>query len=165
MSGMAELKTVYVVTQGNYSEYHIVEVFADENEANQFAERLKSKLHGYGSDAVWVEEYDLASSKHNLLTEFPDEAYMEVWYYIDTDHVLIDVHDGVPNNIDACTPQTGKTITGVHWVRFWLPTSVTPETSGLTGGDKVEKSDRLMKIIRDRVAQIRWNGVSGDAAD
>lgn len=47
-------KTIYVITQGSYSDYHIITVFSDEQAAESFAKLISEK-----GDTATVEDYEL----------------------------------------------------------------------------------------------------------
>ena len=49
---------VYIVTAGEYSDYHIIECFTDKNLANQFKDQY-STHEGYKYDKAEVEEFNL----------------------------------------------------------------------------------------------------------
>lgn len=71
---------IYVVTQGEYSDYHIVTTFLDKNVANDFANKMNSRIKGYSQEFV-VEEYDILSS----IDEYkPNKELLEITYRSDT---------------------------------------------------------------------------------
>lgn len=70
---------IYVVTQGEYSDYHIVATFLNEDVANKFAELMNSKIKGYSQDYS-VESYDILST----IDEYkPNDEYLHVCYRSD----------------------------------------------------------------------------------
>jgi hypothetical protein len=72
MSQNGEQKIIYVVTAGEYSDYHIVGVFDDGALAHEFVER-QNKAHGH--DWGNVEEYLI-----NELAPFMDNQEWKVWF-------------------------------------------------------------------------------------
>jgi hypothetical protein len=55
--GGEEVSTIYVVTQGEGSDYGIVAVFSERARANELVQRINSDQEAYWS--ARVEEYDL----------------------------------------------------------------------------------------------------------
>lgn len=71
---------IYIVVQGEYSDYHIVATFLDKKIANDFANKMNSTIKGYSRDFS-VEEYDILSSVEEYK---PDKEYLEIDYRSDT---------------------------------------------------------------------------------
>lgn len=74
---------IYIVSQGEYSEYHIVTTFLDKNIANDFANKMNSRIKGYSQEFV-VEEYDILS---NIDEYKPDKEFLEITYRRDTKEI------------------------------------------------------------------------------
>ena len=71
---------IYVVTQGEYSDYHIVTTFLDKKIANDFIKKMGSKINGYSSEYI-VEEYEILST----IDEYkPKNECLKVTYRSDT---------------------------------------------------------------------------------
>ena len=74
---------IYVVTQGEYSDYHIVATFVNEDVANDFAKIMNSKIKGYSQDYS-VEPHDILST----INEYkPNTEYLEISYRSDTKEI------------------------------------------------------------------------------
>ena len=74
---------IYVVTQGEYSDYHIVATFLDKKIANDFANKMNSTIKGYSRDFS-VETYDILSS----VDEYnPNKEFLEINYRSDTKEI------------------------------------------------------------------------------
>lgn len=67
---------VYVITQGEYSDYHIATMFTNEEVANDFVKKMNSKMQGYSQDFS-VEEHELL----NKISDYkPENEYLEITY-------------------------------------------------------------------------------------
>jgi hypothetical protein len=71
---------VYVVTSGEYSDYHIVKVFLDKAKAEKYAEVYK-KTESW-ADSVGVEEYIIYDDNFEVTLNEPNTYYVQ---YIDLD--------------------------------------------------------------------------------
>ena len=70
---------IYIVTQGEYSDYHIVATYLDKNIANDFANKMNSKIKGYSREYN-VEEHEIL----NGVEEYkPNNEYIEINYRSD----------------------------------------------------------------------------------
>lgn len=74
---------IYVVTQGEYSDYHIAATFLNEDVANEFAKLMNSKIKGYSQDYS-VETHDILRT----IDEYkPNTEYLHVSYRSDTKEI------------------------------------------------------------------------------
>lgn len=74
---------IYVITQGEYSDYRIVATFLNEDVAYDFAKLMNSKIKGYSQDYS-VEAYDILST----IDEYkPNTEYLCVSYRSDTKQI------------------------------------------------------------------------------
>jgi HD superfamily phosphohydrolase len=74
---------IYIVVQGEYSDYHIVATFVNEDVANDFANKMNSTIKGYSRDFS-VETYDILSS----VDEYnPNKEFLEINYRSNTKEI------------------------------------------------------------------------------
>ena len=67
---------IYIITQGEYSDYHIVTTFLDENVAKKFVSDMNTKFTRYSQD-YRVEKYELLGG----IDEYkPSDKMLEVMY-------------------------------------------------------------------------------------
>lgn len=77
---------IYVVTQGEYSDYHIVTTFLDEKVANEFVKKMSSKINGYSNEYI-IEEYEVLKD----IDEYkPNTEYLNISYRSDTKEMSYD---------------------------------------------------------------------------
>jgi len=122
--------TVYVVTDGQYSDYHIVAVFGDKSEAEKCIE-----LYGDGN----IEEYELGKRAEDVM-----------WWYakIDDDGTMI----GQPR------PQTGDMWEPTSWappggIRYAFGTTGTRDRGWHRGVGRTP--DAAIKSARDQMTRSK----------
>lgn len=74
---------IYIVTTGEYSDYHIVKVFNDKQKAEKYIQ-LYNQKNDYEYDKLDLEEYDIT----NTVPEYKD--YIHIVYDITNDDLYID---------------------------------------------------------------------------
>lgn len=79
---------IYVVTQGEYSDYHIIGVFLDKAKADALAAHNKSHY-----DTMTVEEYDTADTPWEQMTKAGGLPF----------HVYIDIESGTVRSVELKT--------------------------------------------------------------
>jgi hypothetical protein len=72
--------TVYIVTAGEYSSYHIVAVFADKEAADAFVAQHQGAFGNYGDDGQ-IEEWQIAT--RDILTLTPYYVVMDATGQVD----------------------------------------------------------------------------------
>ena len=139
---------IYVVTQGEYSDYHIVTTFLDEKIANEFVTKMSSKINRYSSEYA-VEEHEILNS----IGEYnPNTEYLQITYRSDIKDIY---YDNVMNLYETYE-EDNKTI---HFYSegFYIATMKQPLTvNNVLGAEK---------IMMDWIAQIEYelqNTFNGD---
>lgn len=151
--------SVYIVTAGTYSSYHIVDVFATEDQANAFVDKLKRRYgDSYEYEDITVDKYDVHDSESDVLTEWPDDEVLEVFYEYNTNE-LSQVHiESATDVIDhrrGFVEEIGHYHNGARWFKFYIPISTIPDGKKQYYEDKLESNPQLLKIAQDRYAQCK----------
>ena len=126
---------VYVVTAGEYSDYHIVAVFSTKENALKFAEEHRNVIEGLAYFEDEIEEYEV---------DVPRVAsFVEVRY--NPEHDYVDWFDTEPE----CDRATEDRMLRENCFSFLLPISKRVFHQGLR--NDVRK--HLLKIAQDRYAK------------
>lgn len=126
---------MYVVTAGEYSDYHIVAVFSTKENALKFAEEHRNVIEGLTYYEDGIEEYEVDAPRV--------ASFVQVDY--DPEHDYIDWSVNVPE----CDRVTEDSIVYESWFSFLLPISNRVFHQGLR--NDVRK--HLLKIAQDRYAK------------
>lgn len=121
-------RDIYIVTVGEYSDYHIAEVFSDFDEAEKFAE-LHSK--GKYNDEYYVETYTIDRVKY----EEPEK-------YIEYFEVLFTI-DGKVKNISK------------EYDNFYTPAPISTRVD-VTIKVIADDEEHALKIARDKFAKYKY---------
>ncbi len=131
---------IYVATDGEYSDYGIINVFLDKNIAEPYCE-----LHGYN-----LEEYDT----------FDENVNLEDWYW----YVVVKVPiaqtsiEIIPNRMDITCERVASSINRSSNTRFISPFSSRQKNFYLhiyrKVGDKLAKKENLVKTYTNVALEL-----------
>lgn len=120
-------KEIYIVTAGEYSDYHIVEVFSNFKEAEKFAESHGGKLV---SDEYYVETYIIDRVKYNLPKKYTE--YFEVIFT-------------VGGKLEKITKRSDN----------WYTLDVLPTLKGVLLKVIAKNEEHALKIARDKFVKYQ----------
>ena len=128
---------MYVVTAGEYSDYHIVAVFSTKENALKFAEEHRNVIEGLSYYEDEIEEYEVDTP--------PDTSFVQVDYIITDNYVDWSVDE------PECDRVTEDSMLYENCFSFLLPISNRVFHQGLR--NDVRK--HLLKIAQDRYAEYK----------
>lgn len=148
---LAELKgrTLYVVTEGEYSDYHIVCIFEDKEKADNYV-----KYHQDGWGGSNVEEYGLADNGYKLIStgycKISGEVTIDKKGMIKHSQIhgrayLIDNPETYSSLYDNSWRKESSDEWNLHLIRSFPESSIRYEE---------EPAEKLMHILKDTAGQI-----------
>lgn len=156
---------VYIVTNGEYSDYHIVKVFLDKAMADDFAERATTS--GYGNDYK-VEVYDTEEDANNNLLTFRVSYFKDVWdcnYVEDCDNMCKNNVFKYAHEINNPYPKDARTYKSGDILYLWDDKSrlldemkILKKPESFTIYLLAKDKDAALKIAHERLGAIKAMG-------
>ena len=131
-----EAKNVYIITQGCYSDYHIVTVFDDEDKAKAFVEAYNKHKRGKYED-----DYCIETCKINSIDVFASKG--KIYFHASTNYR----GDLFVERDPECDPKCAGVVNLVHY----------PTCSSYTVIVLAEDLDKAKKIAADKIAEYKAN--------
>jgi hypothetical protein len=131
-----EAKNVYIITQGCYSDYHIVTVFDDEDKAKAFVEAYNKRKRSEYEDDYCVETYKINGIDIRSYKE-------KIFFYAHTNYRGSLYVDPVPE----CDQERVGIVDVTHY----------PTWSSYTVTVLAENIDKARKIAADKIAEHKAN--------
>lgn len=145
-------KNIYVVTMGEYSDYHIECIFSDKTKAENYV-----KYHG-GEDSydIRIEEYELSDDSYKLVTSGYYEVHGDI--HINSNCKISDCFVADNRSILVCEPNSKDAIRdfGGDWILYI--TRSFPEKDIKSKYDLKEKLTHILKDTATMVAHFREEG-------
>lgn len=131
-----EAKNVYIITQGEYSDYHIVTVFDDKDKAEAFVEAYNKHKRSEYEDDYCVETYKLNSIDIRSYKE-------KIFFYAHTNYRGSLYVDPAPER----DPERVGIVDVAHY----------PSWNSYTVTVLAENLDKAKKIAADKIAEYKAN--------
>lgn len=153
-------KTLYVITRGEYSDYHIECIFEDKEKAENYV-----KYHQDSWEDCCIEEYILEDENYKLITNGYYKISGEI--VIDKTCLIKDIKTYGKSYL-TWTPETESSLSDYNWsddtpgVWHLYITRSFPESSIHYEGEPTEKLIHILKDIAGQVASLRAQGFNID---
>lgn len=131
--------TIYVVTSGRYSDYHIDAVFTDRKQAELYCAATDSRRGDYDNDSCNIEEYETDGVK------LEGEVYYGISFYANIYNSGFNITSA--NQIYSISPVVTKNVIDrTCWNRF---------IEGAISTNKVYDFQQRKKIVEDYLAKMQ----------